>query len=102
MRAPVQHETGGLPSKTRRALRVETLILAIAINAGCAIAAPNEAAEYQRADARIRALEDYDMRKNACRASGGVFVINGSWGRLRKPPTEMDLRMATCVRSVPR
>jgi hypothetical protein len=74
---------------------VRTLVLAIVINAGCAVAPVDEAAKYERADARLKATEQFELARQACRASGGVVYVDESWGRLK--PTLIDLRMMRCV-----
>lgn len=76
--------------------RLEALALAICITAGCATAPVDEAEEFKREDARIRAAEQFQAMQRACRASGGVVVTEGGWGRLTQP-TPLDLTRATCA-----
>jgi hypothetical protein len=74
---------------------VKALVLAIVLNAGCAVAPVDEAVEYERADARLKAIEQFQLLRKACRASGGVIYIEESWGRLK--PTPIDLRTVRCA-----
>ena len=82
---------------------MKALVLVIALNAGCAVAPVDEAVEYERADARLRAMEQFQLLKKACRASRGVIYVDESWGRLK--PAPIDLHSVRCVSartSVPR
>lgn len=93
MRAAARHRAGRPPSPMRPGV---ALILAIALNAGCAGTPVDDVTEYRRADARIRATEEFESLKQACRAAGGVIFVNDGGGRLREPSLQ-DLRMAKCV-----
>jgi hypothetical protein len=96
MRAVVPQRVGMLPSLTR--WTCPALVLAILVNAGCAVTPVNEAMEYERADARLEAIEQFELLKQACRASGGVIYTDEGWGRLK--PTLIDLRMVRCISRV--
>lgn len=103
MRAAVQHRVGMLPSLMRWRCELKGLVLAIVVNAGCAMAPVDEAVEYERADALLEAMEQFESLKRACRASGGVMHIEESWGRFT--PTLIGLRTAKCasrMQSMPR
>jgi hypothetical protein len=94
MQAAVQHKPVILPRVTQRTHRLIGFILVLLVTSGCATV--DEADQYERADARIRALEQFEALQHACRASGGVVVYEGGWGRVWQP-TAMDLRMASCA-----
>lgn len=93
MRAAAQ-QTGSRPIQWSQ--RLEALALALCMTAGCTTGPVDEAEEYQRKDARIRATEQFRAMQRACRAAGGVVVTEGGWGRLTQP-TPMDLTRATCA-----
>lgn len=80
----------------RRGHGLEALAFALWFTAGCAMAPVDEAEKYEREDARIRATEQFEAMQRACRASGGVVIFEGGWGRATHP-TPADLRMATCA-----
>jgi hypothetical protein len=86
-----------LPSLMRWRCKVKGLVLAIVVT-GCAMAPPvdREAARYEREDARLRAIERFEVLKQACRASGGTVYMDRSWGA-RFRPTLSDLRTARCA-----
>jgi len=72
-----------------------TMLLLLSIN-GCALPrlADPETAEYRRTDAQLRAADEYEQLKRACRAVGGVVYVSASSSRLRsKLP---DLSTARC------
>lgn len=72
-------------------------VLSLAVMGGCAGQQPAdpEAAEYRRVDARLRAIDEYESFKQACRRQGGVVHMTGSWGRISpKPPELTELRCA--------
>lgn len=96
MRAATQQRPDIFSRPIQWSHRLEALVLALCVTAGCAMAPVDEAEEYKRADARIRALEQFQSMRQACRASGGVVITQGGWGRLTQP-TSMDLRRATCT-----
>lgn len=100
MRAAVPHCAGMHPSLMRWRWCVKSLVLAVVVTAGCAVAPVDEKVEYERADARLRAIEQYELLKQACRASGGVIYVEESWGSLRSTP--IDLRMVRCGSPMPR
>jgi hypothetical protein len=77
---------------------MKAIVLAIVVTAGCASALPvdRESAEYERNDARLRAIERFEVFEQACRASGGVvFVVDRSWSR--SSPTLSDMSAANCA-----
>lgn len=84
----------------RRLLRVAitTTMLSLLLIGGCALPLPadSKTAEYRRVDAQLRAIDDYEALKRACRARGGVVYVGGGPSRLRaKIP---DLSTAQCSR----
>jgi hypothetical protein len=94
MQAAAHHKPVKLPRLTQWGPRLKGFILALLVTAGCATL--DEAEQYERADARIRALEQFEALRHACRASGGVVVHERGWG-LVSQPTPMDLRRARCA-----
>ncbi|MGH6913286.1 MAG: hypothetical protein ACREH3_06220 [Geminicoccales bacterium] len=51
--------------------------------------------EYRQADARIEAVENFELLKRACAAIGGAVVLPRESGG-RVPPTVAELRKASC------
>lgn len=96
MRTAAQQRPVTLSRPIRWSRRLEALTIAFCVTAGCATAPVDEAEEYRREDARIRAAEQFQAMQRACRASGGVVITEGGWSRLTQP-TPMDLTRATCV-----
>lgn len=78
---------------------MKALVIAIVVSAGCTATPVDEAMEYEQADARIRALEQYELLKQACRAKGGVVHVATNGSRLG--PTLFDLRTARCAPRMP-
>jgi hypothetical protein len=86
---------------------VKALVIAIAIlngaaGAGCA-AAPSEqraSMAYEREDARVRAVEQFELLKQSCRAKGGTLYMERDWGGRFAPKTS-EIRSARCGVAVP-
>jgi hypothetical protein len=100
MRAAVRL-AGMFPSLMWWRCQVKAIVLAIVVTAGCATVPPadRESAEYERNDARLRAVERFEAFEQACRASGGtVYVVDRSWGM--SSPTLSDMRAASCAASL--
>jgi len=102
MGAAIKESARMLPSLMRWRCQVKALVLAIVVNAGCAMAPPadREAVEYERTDARLRAIDQFEVLKKACRASGGIIFMERGWGRYS--PTPSDMRTARCATSLSR
>ncbi len=54
-------------------------------------------AEYTRADARLRMIEEFALRSEACARAGGTMNVKRGTNA-RQPPRPRDLRRATCER----
>lgn len=54
-------------------------------------------AEYRRADERLRIIEEFEMRKEACRRAGGSMQVSRTTDA-RMPARPRDLRRASCQR----
>ncbi len=72
-------------------------LLALIAITGCAATPPvdevRESAQYQRADARLKAADRYRQIDKMCRAAGGTVYVRRS-GRF--PLTRSELQSATC------
>ena len=79
---------------------MKALITAFMIMAGCSMAPPadRESLEYDRIDARLKATERYNALRQACRASGGIIILEGAFGRVQHSPSE--LKTARCVKKL--
>lgn len=73
---------------------MRALLIAVTITAGCATAPVDADREYAREDARIRAFEEFETFKQACRARGGITVVD-KVGRLAS--SAFDPRTARCT-----
>lgn len=64
---------------------------------GCAVSGPTDSktAEYRRADAALRAVDEFEAFKHACRSAGGVVYVDSNWGRARSRLP--DLSTARCA-----
>ena len=64
---------------------------------GCALPAPTDSKtlEYRRSDEALRAVDEYETFRQACRTAGGVVFVNSNGGRAR--PALPDLSTARCV-----
>ena len=75
---------------------MKALITAFMIMAGCSMAPPadRESLEYDRIDARLKATERYNALRQACRASGGIIILEAA---SRFPHSPRELETARCV-----
>ena len=69
---------------------------------GCASGTPavKERAdrEYRRVDARLQAIEEFELRKEACVDAGGVLHVP-RYSTSRQTPRVKEMRSATCARA---
>jgi hypothetical protein len=71
------------------------MVVLLLITAGCALPpVDRESREYERIDAQNRAAERFESLKRACRAAGGVVIVNSERGRFQ--PRASDMKMARC------
>lgn len=77
------------------------LLLVLVMVSGCATVPPadRETMEYKRIDARLRQTERFNALKVACRAAGGIVVVEGGSSRLPRLPMEMN--SARCLERSP-
>ncbi len=73
-------------------------LLVLIAATGCAATPPvdevRESAQYQRADARLKAVDRYRQMDEMCRAAGGTVYVRRS-GPF--PMTRSELQSATCA-----
>ena len=66
---------------------------------GCASDVPDgkerAKSDYRRANTRIEATEEFELRKEMCAEAGGVLQVRRMSGS-RQPPRVKEMRMATC------
>ena len=74
------------------------LVLALVLAAGCTTVPPaeRESLEYKRIDARLKATEEYNALRVACRAARGIVVVEGG-NATRLPRSARELDTARCV-----
>jgi hypothetical protein len=71
------------------------MVVLLLITAGCALSPMDrESREYERIDAQNRAAERFESFQCACRAAGGIVIVNSEWGRIQ--PRASDMKMARC------
>jgi hypothetical protein len=67
---------------------------------GCASEVPGKRdradSDYHRADTRIEATEEFELRQQMCTEAGGVLQVRRMSGS-RRPPRVREMRMATCA-----
>jgi hypothetical protein len=77
-------------------------LLALLVLWGCASGPPDAKlradAEYRRADARLGATEEFELRKDMCAQAGGVLQVR-RMSASRQPPRVRDMQRATCSRA---
>jgi hypothetical protein len=85
---------------------VKALVITIAIingvGAGCATVPSEQRASiaYEREDTRLKALEDFELLKQSCRARGGTLYMDRNWGG-RFAPRTSEIRSARCGVAIP-
>lgn len=83
-------------SRKQSAFTAIFAVLFITATAGCAMQPVDaESAEYEREDARLEAMDQFNALARACRAAGGTIYIDRDAGSL--PPTVTEIRSARCA-----
>lgn len=75
------------------------ILLVLPMFWGCAAdgAIDREGRQYQRLDGRLQAIEEFELRKQACAEAGGVLQVQRYSGA-RQRPRAREMRAATCAR----
>lgn len=83
-----------------KALALLVLPMLLPMLCGCASEVPDTGeradSDYRRADSKVEATEEFELRKEMCAEAGGVLQVRRMSGS-RQPPRVKEMRMATCA-----
>lgn len=82
---------------TLRHASVSACILIVSVSCGCASSEETTAdQQYERMDARLEAISDFENLQKICEQLGGVVYVDRR-GAGRFPPTTTEIRSARCT-----